>query len=160
MWPYTLPTRSAAVLIPVLPSTQATYSSVGARPVIPARQATVSLPNSGMMKALSSPHPTRPSRRQPIQWQPTASTKRTTPLSISIPKESLSFEKTEYFEAGERSTGIRKSEFFTRPLTVKVEGSRKTGERYISVLWCKRPQKYPGALRCLWKKWRGIGSCS
>ena len=53
------------------------------------------------------------------------------------PEGMLSFEKTEYFEAGERSTGIRKSEFFTRPLTLKVEGSRKTGERYISVLWCR-----------------------
>ena len=50
------------------------------------------------------------------------------------PEGVLSLEKTEYFETGERSTGIRKSEFFTKPLTVKVEGSRKTGERYISVL--------------------------
>jgi hypothetical protein len=59
------------------------------------------------------------------------------------PEGVLSLEKTEYFEIGERSTGIRKSEFFTKPLTVKVEGSRKTGERYISVLWCKDLQEIP-----------------
>jgi hypothetical protein len=59
------------------------------------------------------------------------------------PEGTLSFEKTEYFEAGERSAGIRKSEFFTGPLTLKVEGSRKTGERYISVLWCKDLKNIP-----------------
>jgi hypothetical protein len=59
------------------------------------------------------------------------------------PEGVLSFEKTEYFEAGERSTGVRKSEFFTRPLTVKVEGSRKTGERYISVLRCRDMRNIP-----------------
>jgi hypothetical protein len=61
------------------------------------------------------------------------------------PEGVLSFEKTEYFELEERSTGIRKSEFFSKPLTVKVEGSRKTGERYISVLWCKNLDQIPAS---------------
>jgi hypothetical protein len=65
------------------------------------------------------------------------------PVVHFYPEGVLSFEKTEYFEAGERSTGIRKSEFFARPLTLKVEGSRKTGERYISVLWCRDLENIP-----------------
>jgi hypothetical protein len=65
------------------------------------------------------------------------------PFVQFYPEGVLSLEKTEYFETGERSTGVCKSEFFARPLTIKVEGSRKSGERYISVLRCRDVDKLP-----------------
>ena len=63
------------------------------------------------------------------------------------PEGVLSFQNTEYFSAGERSAGLRNSSFFSRPLSMKIEGSRKAGERFVSLLFCKElgsiPDHYP-----------------
>jgi hypothetical protein len=63
------------------------------------------------------------------------------------PEGILSFQNTENFSAGERSAGIRNSSFFSRPLSMKIEGSRKAGERFVSLLFCKdlanMPAHYP-----------------
>lgn len=59
------------------------------------------------------------------------------------PEGVLSFQDTEYFNVDNRSAGIRNTKFFTRPLTMKIEGSRKVGERYISLLFCKNVANIP-----------------
>lgn len=59
------------------------------------------------------------------------------------PEGILSFRKTDYFSVGERSAGIRNSIFINRPLSIKIEGSRKIGERYVSLLFCKDLKKIP-----------------
>ena len=63
------------------------------------------------------------------------------------PEGVLSFRNTEYFSVGEHSAGIRNSSFFSRPLSMKIEGSRKAGERFVSLLFCKDlediPDHYP-----------------
>jgi len=59
------------------------------------------------------------------------------------PEGVLSLEKSEYFSAGERGAGIRGSRFFEKSLTVKIEGSRKVGERIISLLPCRELNGIP-----------------
>jgi hypothetical protein len=59
------------------------------------------------------------------------------------PEGVLSLQNTEYFAVGERSAGIRNSSFFTKPLSVKIEGSRKAGERFVSLLFCKDVEDIP-----------------
>jgi hypothetical protein len=59
------------------------------------------------------------------------------------PEGVLSFQNTDYFSAGERSAGIRNSSFWIKPLSMKIEGSRKAGERYVSLLFCKNPERIP-----------------
>jgi hypothetical protein len=53
------------------------------------------------------------------------------------PEGILSFQKTEFFTAGERSAGIRNSVFIHRPLSIKIEGSKKIGERIVSILFVR-----------------------
>ncbi|MCJ7594089.1 MAG: DUF4387 family protein, partial [Desulfobacterales bacterium] len=63
------------------------------------------------------------------------------------PEGVLSLGKCNYFPAGDRSAGIQGSTFFKKPLTIKIEGSKKVGERVISVLPCREfnsiPEGYP-----------------
>jgi Domain of unknown function (DUF4387)/Acyclic terpene utilisation family protein AtuA len=53
------------------------------------------------------------------------------------PEGILSFLNTSYFTVNDRSAGIRNTVFINKPLTMKIEGSRKAGERYVSLLFCK-----------------------
>ncbi|RPI99804.1 MAG: acyclic terpene utilization AtuA family protein, partial [Deltaproteobacteria bacterium] len=53
------------------------------------------------------------------------------------PEGVLSLGSSRYFEASERSAGISGSSFFKKPMTIKIEGSAKAGERYVSVLFCR-----------------------
>ncbi len=69
------------------------------------------------------------------------------PFVQFYPEGVLSFKDTEYFDAGERSAGLRNTKFLALPLTVKVEGSHKIGERYVSLLpvteLAKIPKRFP-----------------
>ncbi len=62
------------------------------------------------------------------------------------PEGVLSLQETQYFQDRERSAGIRKSLFGNRPISIKLEGSRKVGERVVSILPCQTigaiPEKY------------------
>jgi hypothetical protein len=50
------------------------------------------------------------------------------------------------FQLDENLAGIRKSEFVNRPLSIKLEGSQKVGERVISLLFCKHIDGIPEEL--------------
>jgi len=63
------------------------------------------------------------------------------------PEGVATYERTEYFQAGERVAGIKGSLFVQRPLDIKLEGSIKVGERFVSLLFLtdfrEVPEKYP-----------------
>jgi hypothetical protein len=59
------------------------------------------------------------------------------------PEGVLSFQKTKYFQHNERSAGIKNSVFINRPLSIKLEGSEKVGQRIISFLFCKNATEIP-----------------
>lgn len=59
------------------------------------------------------------------------------------PEGVLSFSETEYFSTAERSASIRNSAFAPKPLTMKIEGSKKIGERYVSLIACKDIRNIP-----------------
>ena len=63
------------------------------------------------------------------------------------PEGVSTYEHTQYFQAGERTAGIKGSLFVQRPLDIKLEGSIKVGERFVSLLFLKDlqdvPEKYP-----------------
>jgi hypothetical protein len=50
------------------------------------------------------------------------------------PEGVLVMGKTQYFQDGPRSAGIRNADFVRSPLSVKIEGSYKIGRRYVSFL--------------------------
>jgi hypothetical protein len=50
------------------------------------------------------------------------------------PEGVLVMENTEYFQDGPRSAGIRKPQFVSGPLSVKIEGSECIGRRYVSFI--------------------------
>lgn len=56
----------------------------------------------------------------------------THPVLQRYPEGTLVMAETEYFEEPPRSTGIRNAKFVHSPLSVKLEGSRKIGERVVS----------------------------
>lgn len=63
------------------------------------------------------------------------------------PEGISTYEHTQYFQVGERSAGLKGSLFVQRPLDIKLEGSIKVGERFVSLLFLKDfrevPEKYP-----------------
>jgi hypothetical protein len=59
------------------------------------------------------------------------------------PEGILSVVKSSYFTVSDCSAGIRNSVFINKPLSMKIEGSRKTGERYVSLLFCKDLDSIP-----------------
>jgi len=63
------------------------------------------------------------------------------------PEGVSTYEHTQYFQAGERTAGLKGSLFVQRPLDTKLEGSMKVGERFVSLLFLKDlqdvPEKYP-----------------
>lgn len=59
------------------------------------------------------------------------------------PEGILSFRETQYFQHDARSAGIKKSVFINRPLSIKLEGSEKVGQRIISLLFCKNIDDIP-----------------
>lgn len=84
-------------------------------------------------------------------------TRRVTPKSIAAhslyeeshpclqfyPEGVLVMENTEYFSITDNTAGIKNSIFIHTPLSLKLEGSRKIGERYISLLFCQPDSKIP-----------------
>jgi hypothetical protein len=65
------------------------------------------------------------------------------PTLTYYPEGVLSLGRTQYFQYNERSAGIRNSVFVNRPLSIKLEGSEKVGERMISFLFCKNTNEIP-----------------
>ncbi|MBN2126125.1 MAG: DUF4387 family protein [Deltaproteobacteria bacterium] len=65
------------------------------------------------------------------------------PSLQSYPEGVLNFQETEYFQHSDRVAGIRNTVFINRPLSVKIEGSRKVGERVVSILFCDDPDRVP-----------------
>lgn len=63
------------------------------------------------------------------------------------PEGVSTYEHTQYFQAGERTAGLKGSLFVQRPLDTKLEGSMKVGERFVSLLFLKDlqdvPENYP-----------------
>jgi hypothetical protein len=63
------------------------------------------------------------------------------------PEGVSTYEHTQYFQVGERTAGIKGSLFVQSPLDIKLEGSIKVGERFVSLLFLKDlqdvPEKYP-----------------
>ncbi len=59
------------------------------------------------------------------------------------PEGVLVMEHTQYEAKTPTIAGIKKSLFVYSPLTLKLEGSRKIGERYISLLFCKPDNAIP-----------------
>jgi hypothetical protein len=63
------------------------------------------------------------------------------------PEGVSTYEHTQYFQADERTAGIKGSLFVQRPLDTKLEGSIKVGERFVSLLFLQDfkevPEKYP-----------------
>lgn len=59
------------------------------------------------------------------------------------PEGMLCLEQTRYFPAGDRSAGICNSSFLRFPAGIKLEGSQKIGERFVSILRCKEIQDLP-----------------
>jgi len=60
------------------------------------------------------------------------------------PEGVSTYEHTQYFQAGERTAGLKGSLFVQRPLDIKLEGSIKVGERFVSLLFLKNLQEVPG----------------
>ena len=87
-----------------------------------------------------------------VVFTPPNPERRATPYSISAhtlyeeshpalqyyPEGILDMRNTEYFEAGERSAGIRNMKFIHSPLSVKIEGSLNMGRHCISLLAMKK----------------------
>ena len=63
------------------------------------------------------------------------------------PEGVSTYEHTQYFQVDERTAGIKDSLFVQRPLDIKLEGSIKVGERFVSLLFLKElqdvPENYP-----------------
>jgi hypothetical protein len=66
------------------------------------------------------------------------------PLLQFYPEGVLTLSETEYFQHDARSAGLRKSRFVHQPLSIKLEGSERVGERIVSLLFCKNLHAIPG----------------
>jgi len=65
------------------------------------------------------------------------------PLLQFYPEGVLTLLETEYFQHDARTAGLRKSGFVHRPLSVKLEGSERVGDRVLSLLFCKNLDAIP-----------------
>ena len=65
------------------------------------------------------------------------------PLLQFYPEGVLTLLETEYFQHDAGTAGLRKSGFVHRPLTIKLEGSERVGERVVSLLFCKNLDAIP-----------------
>lgn len=59
------------------------------------------------------------------------------------PEGVLSLRETQYFQHDSRSAGLRDTVLINRPLSIKLEGSEKVGQRIISLLFCKAVDDVP-----------------
>jgi len=68
----------------------------------------------------------------------------THPVLQRYPEGTLVMAETEYFEELPRSAGIRNTKFVRTPLSVKLEGSRKIGERMVSFVSLRKEAAQSG----------------